>query len=759
VANQDSTTEQFQFVVDSALLGELGEKLVSTVHVALAELVKNAYDADASDVQVRIIPEDTGAPRVVIQDDGVGMSLEDVRRYWMKIGTSNKLAEPVSSKFGRLKTGSKGIGRFACRRLGLNLRLTTCAEVQIPRARSPRYQTTQIEFNWQEFKAGVDVESVQCEGKTTLATSGKAGTMLEIWGGLSDEWQTRGFNFLQRQLAVLATNRGASRKGYEEDLGFNVILSAPGLADQQIDLRGAVIDASWGTLTANVDSDGRAVCTLNAKGLGGTKKFTSKQRFPNIIGASLRIGVLPTQKVEARKPELLASYVLSELVDEWGGIHVRFNGFRVFPYGDPRDDWLRIDSDRGRRVGKPEGELFNFASSLDRVDAARSLLNMLGMRNYLGQIELTSAIRGLTPRIDRQGFVENDVFDEVRRFARFAVDWANINRDHYIRLRESEEAEEARKAIRPVLNLEGPKEEVIPKAATFLRKEIKRIVKRLPGKQQKETEDNLVRTVRAMETASAESYKQLQHLRLVASASTLTLLFAHEVRTIIGTLGAASARLDQLARRVPAHGTELGELGLQLRETKERFDNLVGMTGIVGAFKATDGLIDLHLKTAIDRAAHCFHLIINNYAITVDDVDVPTDLTVGPMIEGELYTILLNLLSNAVKSVIASGQASRAIRFEARRSGNRTILRVSDSGLGLAPEFFDEVFTPFISDPSGELYDKLEERSNPEDASIFGTGSGLGLAIARDIARSRGGDIRFIAPQASWSACVEVELP
>lgn len=759
VTTKDLQQESFQFAVDSALLGELGEKLVSTVHVALAELVKNGYDADATVVNVSIIPEGKGAPRVVVEDNGEGMSLDDVRRYWMKIGTSNKLAAPVSSKYGRLKTGSKGIGRFACRRLGLSLRLTTCARIQPKGSKTSRYQTTRIEFNWTDFKSGIDVESIKCSGETQIATSGATGTRLEIWGGKSDEWQTRGFEYLQRQLAVLASNRGAKVDGYAEDPGFNVVLAAPGLSEQQIDLRAAVIDATWGTLTAKVDAEGRAVCTLNAKGLGGTKKFTSKQKFPHIIGAALRIGVLPTRKDDGRKPELLANYVLGQLVEEWGGIHVRFNGFRVFPYGDSRDDWLRIDFDRGRRLGKPEGELFNFASSLDRVDAARSLLNMLSMRSYLGQVELSSRISGLTPRIDRQGFIENEVFDEVRRFTRFAVDWANIYRDHYIRLRESEEAEQARKAIRPVLNLEGPKEEVVPKAAVFLRKEIRRIVQRLPEKQQKETEDNLVRTVRAIETASAESYKQLQHLRLVASASTLTLLFAHEVRTVIGSLGAASARLDQLARKVPEHKAELSSLGAQLQETKDRFDNLVGMTGIVGAFRNTDRLIDLHLKSAIDRATRCFHLIISNYAITIDDLDVPTDLTVGPMMEGELYTILLNLLSNSVKSVIAAGETVRSVRFDARRSGHRIILRVSDSGLGLPVEFFDEVFTPFISDPGGDLYDKLDEQSNPEDASIFGTGSGLGLAIARDIARSRGGDIRFISPEPPWKACVEVELP
>ncbi len=686
------------------------------------------------------------------------MTLEEVQRFWMKIGTPHKNVDRITPKYGRPKTGSKGIGRFACRRLGLNLKLTTCAQTQSPKTKAIRYQTTEIEFNWNDFEPGIDVESVLCDGHTSITQTGTVGTTLEIWGGIVDEWQTRGFNYLQRQLAVLASNRGVTRPGYEDDPGFNVVLTAPDLTDKPVDLRDAIVDATWGTLVADIAPDGRAICTLNAKGLG-TKKFISTERFPNIIGAHLRIGILPTRKEEARKPELLANYVLTELVDEWGGIHVRYNGFRMFPYGDSRDDWLRIDADRGRRLGKPEGELFNFASSLDRVNAARTLLNMLSMRSYLGQVELTSQIQGLVPRIDRQGFIENDVFSAVRRFARFAVDWANIYRDQYIRLRENEEAEKARQAVRPVLNLDGPKEDVVPKAATFLRHEIKRIVQRLPEKQRKETESNLVKTVRAMETASAESYRQLEHLRLVASASTLTFLFAHEVRTVIGSLGASSARLEQLARKIPGHSGELRLLGSQLQETKGRLDDLVGMTGIVGAFKTSDNLTDLHLKTAIDRATYCFKLIIDNYAITIDDLDVPTDLMVGPMIEGELYTILLNLLSNAVKAVIASGSEMRSIKFDARRSGNKTILKILDSGLGLSPDFFDEVFTPFISDPAGNLYDRLEERSNPEDGSIFGSGSGLGLSIARDVARSRGGNIHFITPEAPWSTCVEVELP
>lgn len=228
----------------------------------------------------------------------------------------------MSKRLGRLKTGSKGIGRFACRRLGLKLKLTTCAKVRQPDSRKSQFQTTQVEFNWDEFQAGTDVEDVKCKGTTSTSPNGATGTTLEIWGGLNNEWLTRGFDYLQRQLAVLASNRGAERSGFAKDPGFNVVLTAPGLSKKPVDLRDAVIDASWGTLAAHVDANGSVVCTLNGKGLGGTKRFTSREKFPRIVGASLRVGILPTHKEDGRKPQLLANYVLADLVNRHWTTHV-----------------------------------------------------------------------------------------------------------------------------------------------------------------------------------------------------------------------------------------------------------------------------------------------------------------------------------------------------------------------------------------------------------------------------------------------------
>src|ERR1700722_13772533 len=114
---------KLNFTVDSALLSELGEKLVESSHLALVELVKNSYDADASKVIVRFQKNTKTGPTIEIEDNGVGMNHDEVKNYWMRIATTNKVESNISKVFGRIKTGEKGIGRFCCRRLGNNLRL------------------------------------------------------------------------------------------------------------------------------------------------------------------------------------------------------------------------------------------------------------------------------------------------------------------------------------------------------------------------------------------------------------------------------------------------------------------------------------------------------------------------------------------------------------------------------------------------------------------------------------------------------------
>src|SRR4029077_10137364 len=112
------------FQTEGRLLQELGERLVARPDVALVELIKNSYDADASSCAVTFSERDNS---LSISDDGLGMTYHQFASRWMRIATSHKAIERSSVRFKRHLTGQKGIGRFAVRFLGLVLRLESVA--------------------------------------------------------------------------------------------------------------------------------------------------------------------------------------------------------------------------------------------------------------------------------------------------------------------------------------------------------------------------------------------------------------------------------------------------------------------------------------------------------------------------------------------------------------------------------------------------------------------------------------------------------
>ena len=221
--------DALRFSVDSQLVGELGERLVTRNHVALAELVKNAYDADASSISIEfcdVTDETSGTvvSTIVLRDDGHGMRFADVDAYWMRIATSNKARDPSSPRFGRSKTGNKGIGRFACQRLAKELVLTTVAET------GSRYERTTVNFDWADFAAGTTLTGIPCDYRTETVASAATGTTLELIG-LKDTWLQRDFNTLRRSISWLTMAREVSRPGFEPDPGFSIELRA-GTFDQ-----------------------------------------------------------------------------------------------------------------------------------------------------------------------------------------------------------------------------------------------------------------------------------------------------------------------------------------------------------------------------------------------------------------------------------------------------------------------------------------------------------------------------------------------
>ena len=120
------------------LITMLGDQLIKNELIALIELIKNSYDADASWVKVSFINfgEDfslTPSSKLIIEDDGCGMSEDILRAHWLNPATPEKLRRKARSSQtpkGRVLQGEKGIGRFAVFKLGKTIKITTRRQKQ-----------------------------------------------------------------------------------------------------------------------------------------------------------------------------------------------------------------------------------------------------------------------------------------------------------------------------------------------------------------------------------------------------------------------------------------------------------------------------------------------------------------------------------------------------------------------------------------------------------------------------------------------------
>ena len=130
------------------MLQLLGDELIGSARLAVFELVKNAYDADATEVVVRLDLTSGRNPTITVSDDGEGMTLDVLQSIWLVPGNEHRQQQRQShqrtSKHGRLPLGEKGLGRFAVHKLGNRINLVT---------RAQNSEECVIKINWNELIA------------------------------------------------------------------------------------------------------------------------------------------------------------------------------------------------------------------------------------------------------------------------------------------------------------------------------------------------------------------------------------------------------------------------------------------------------------------------------------------------------------------------------------------------------------------------------------------------------------------------------
>ncbi len=177
-----SEQDKLRFQPRARIIRTIGDQLISGPAAAIIELVKNAYDADASRVEVAFYPPlAAGEGRISIGDDGHGMSLDDIRLKWMEPATSSKAKQRLSPKKQRPMMGSKGIGRFAAAKLGQVMSLTSTV-----RTEDGGTSILIPELDWSVFSDDTYLADVAID-YIEQPSDGPSGTIIEILH-LSQDW-------------------------------------------------------------------------------------------------------------------------------------------------------------------------------------------------------------------------------------------------------------------------------------------------------------------------------------------------------------------------------------------------------------------------------------------------------------------------------------------------------------------------------------------------------------------------------------------
>ena len=143
------TNDKLSFRVSAGLKNLIGRDLISDKYIAVFELVKNSYDAGASKVEISYLVSDEGMGKIIISDNGSGMTYNDIIQKWLFVAYSEKKPQNRSKstyreEIKREVAGAKGVGRFSCDRLGASLQLITKTKKEI--------QAHVVDVNWSRFE-------------------------------------------------------------------------------------------------------------------------------------------------------------------------------------------------------------------------------------------------------------------------------------------------------------------------------------------------------------------------------------------------------------------------------------------------------------------------------------------------------------------------------------------------------------------------------------------------------------------------------
>lgn len=716
----DSDKTNVRFSVDARLIHKLGYELVGKQETALGELIKNAYDADATLVVVDYANYHEPGGTLTIIDDGHGMSEDTIRETWMRLSTDDKLENPFSPNFNRARAGRKGIGRLAVERLGKQLVL----ESNVVGADFG----CRVSFSWDEaLERGMDLGSVSFKLEKYPKDPKQYGTKLII-EQLRDRWTDKMLEGVWTSVVLLQTpvrfELNIANVNAIKDPGFQVVINGRSSTEviKELSIEKSFLDKRLAKITGTIDSQGIARFSVKSNQLGLEDETTAENLFSLVGEITFEVDYF------IYASELIPGFsekTASKLGHKYGGVRVYRNGFRVLPYGESSDDWLKLAFDTARR----------------------NLLNPANNQNFFGQIDIHLEKNPLLEETSsREGLIENEAFYELRSFVRTGIEWA-VQRVASIRDKKTSAGQKdwIAKKDRPSKTLEELlNEAALSKSAEEATSEeslkdetvsINKSALQQALSEQKKYED----TVAAQEAAHIR-YEEM--LRILASFGISISVFAHEVGGALTGVDGALLAISKQSK--PDENSESWAL---VEDNMQRLRDLSGYISEMISHAGSRERRPIPLSAVISTFIREFSNYLNSKNIKFSHSVEPAFLRTAPMHRSEIDSVLFNFLTNAVKAVGRSKNTDRRISITAYKRETKAIIRFQDSGDGVSENIKEQIFDPFFTT---SMYD-------PDVTA--GTGTGLGLKIVHDIASANGGWVSLSDPDPGFGCCFEFAVP
>lgn len=371
------TSNSLAFRANAGIKDILGQGLILDDNIAIIELIKNSKDAGSPNVKLHFKDATTTSPaELIIKDFGQGMSIDDIRNKWLNIAYSEK--KVANSKRDKPFAGSKGVGRFSCDRLGRKLTLYTQSKsgdfIKLP-IDWALFETGSIEAEISTVKLAYELLSKDDFQRETGESNFAHGTILKI-SELRAVWGPRKTKTLKAELEKFISDPSSR---FEVSLKFN---------NDAEELISNTVFEELSLRTYNI------VSSIDTFG----KLLTTELRYQGETIYSYEVAN-PYKHLKNIKIDIHYMNFSSKLffkrktgyaANDYGSIFMYLNGFRISPFGNPKNDWLGLDQRKTQGTAR-----------------------FLGTRDVIGKVSVVDSEDLFKPVTSREGLVQDEPYKEL----------------------------------------------------------------------------------------------------------------------------------------------------------------------------------------------------------------------------------------------------------------------------------------------------------------------------------------------------------